>query len=114
MLSSLQKPLTVAAMVGFLEAVGSLSLAFLVWNLVVDFKNGGGRAMLARLISIVTSLPGVDTLLSTYIKDEVVGFVNHMFKDDGMKRSTLVTIPEIGWLVLVFTIGGRTMLYSYL
>ena len=83
-------------MTDLLQIVGAVSLFLLVWNLMQDFKNGGIRAALSRITNIITSLPGFNMLVSTYIKDEVVGLVNQLFKGDCMKRSVLVSIPQEG------------------
>ncbi|XP_067935162.1 sphingosine-1-phosphate lyase-like isoform X2 [Watersipora subatra] len=83
-------------MVAFLEVIGTISLALLLWNMLVEFQNGGTRAVVSQLLHKFVSLPGVNTLVSAYIKDEVVGFVNKMFTDDAVKRSVTVSIPEKG------------------
>lgn len=83
-------------MVSVLEVIGSSAIALLVWRLISECSNGGFRAVLAWIIHFMKTLPGVDYMLSSYVKSEVVGFVGQLYKNDGIARSVQLTIPEKG------------------
>lgn len=83
-------------MVLALEIIGTLSVALLIWKLFTEFSNGGLRAVLAWVTHFIGSLPGIDGMLKSYVRNEVVGFVGQLYKGDGIERSVKVSIPEVG------------------
>lgn len=80
-----------------LETFGLAILVIIFIKACSLLSTGGIQALLAWVTSCVRSVPGVNLLLSTYIKNEVVGFVQQMCSTkDGHERSSLITIPEKG------------------
>ena len=83
-------------MVLILEIIGTLSLALLIWKLFTEYSYGGTGAGLAWMTHFISTLPGVDGLLSSFVRREVAGLVGNLYKEDGIGRSVQVTIPEKG------------------
>ncbi|KAF6018671.1 hypothetical protein EB796_023022 [Bugula neritina] len=83
-------------MLNVLEFIGTLGLLIFLHKLIHELRNGGTKAVAAWLTSCFSNLPGVKVLLSSYITNEVVGFVGQLYKEDGIGRSVMLSIPEKG------------------